>query len=111
MSKPSEQATFIDHCPIDNRPAYLVEYLPQDPQYRDRLELVIHHGILDLLDGVPEGQRAIARNDFHYTGEYRKTKNGEIQMTYRANPHQPPGPDSIRRLMKKFGGNQTRLVT
>lgn len=77
--KPSdiEVTTYINRCPECKRSGRAAWYLPINAKDRERLQLVIHHGL---------GKGGWRRNDKHVFNIFRKAKPGEIKISYRAKP-------------------------
>ena len=98
MSKPSDVACYVDKCPICTRPGQGVYYMPWTTGIPDNcLEFVVHHGI----NGQQNPSINNSRNDFCYTGYYRRAMEGEIVITRRARPVMPPNWIEIRRSFAK----------
>lgn len=87
QGKPCLMSTDIPYCPEDGRPGKILLYIPvSDGAPANTLEVVIHHGLEEDVKNMNAAQRAIARNDFHYTGLFVRALSGELRISRRAYP-------------------------
>lgn len=88
QGKPRLMSTDIPYCPTDGRPGKILLYVPEPgcgaPD--NVLEVVIHHGLEKNGKKMTAAERAIARNDFHYTRIYVRALAGELRVSRRSYP-------------------------